>query len=367
MTTTITLPTSQQSLDILSRLPLPQLPVGTLKILSRNADKRLIWYDTTNKIVYAVDSTVAAADRKILYASYDYCLTWIEVYTMTGNNYIGFIYTLASGYHLIRNGYTGKIGRLPADFSSITYSASVGTYQPLNSAATGIVEYDGIILLAEYSVEGVTCYIKKSYDDGITWYVSLDGTGLRHFHGVQVDPYTGYFWAYSGDSDAACKIFKCEAITADANPDTWVEMTGGTQADRTCGLAFTKDYVYWAMDSTSSPKVYKADKATFTPAEVLAVPGDSCVLGAAMMVDMSIVFWTRIEETSSQQNYASFFILADDAVVLEQKFICEPSSGATFSQGFTRGSFVDDNNVWFVEGVQVTMDGLIGFVLPMGL
>lgn len=347
----IKLPTAQQVDNIMTSY---QLPDNNLKLVSRNKDKSLLWYDTERKIVYGVRTDVPFLERNELFASYDYGMSWIKVHTAMGA--ITVMRTLKSGYHLIRDSATSKVRRVSPDFSKGTYPDII-MMQPVNTD-NGIAQNpDGIIVYAEYSAEGKETLLYRSVDDGITWSIARRGTDIRHWHSVQCDPYTGYFWACSGDSGMQNRI----VVSTDGGV-TWQTKTEGTQADRAVGLAFTRDFIYWGMDDTGSPKIYKANKNNFTKIELAAVPGGSSVLGVAKAVDGSIIFWTRTEPTNiEQKDYANFFIMSNDKIKFIQNFDVQPN----LYGGFTWGSSVDENNRWFVYGSNTVMSGLLGFTLPL--
>src|SRR5690606_2525577 len=126
------------------------------------------------------------------FASYDHGRSWKKVYT--NNAGIRRFYTLKSGYHII-NHVNARLRRIAPDFSSGDdwLGASIATC--LNSSYGIADNGNGTIMYAEYgTTAGQEYRIWKSTDDGQTWSICVDGTQVRHWHSVQVDPYTGYFW-----------------------------------------------------------------------------------------------------------------------------------------------------------------------------
>lgn len=107
----------------------------------------------------------------------------------------------------------------------------------------------GAIYLAEYrdnSERGSVC-VYRSADDGRTWDVAhrfLPGE-VRHVHAVQQDPYVNNrIWLLTGDLEGECRI----GFTTD-DFET-IEMVGsGSQLWRATALLFTREHVYWGMDS----------------------------------------------------------------------------------------------------------------------
>ena len=71
----------------------------------------------------------------------------------------------------------------------------------------------------------------------------------RHIHGVFFDRYEKYFWVCTGDSDVESKILRFKDFSLDD-----IEMIqSGSQKYRATSMVFTKDYVYWGMDSLEEP------------------------------------------------------------------------------------------------------------------
>lgn len=186
-----------------------------------------------------------------------------------------------------------------------------------------------IIIFGEYgtTTDGTPYALYKSIDSGATWTKVLElggnsngsvNTGeIRHWHTVQVDPYTLHWWAAAGDDDPQCRIYRS---TDDG--DTWELMFSGTQRERTCGFVFEEDCIYYGMDSTNnwdenSIKIVKIDKSR------LGVPGWSdediredvaVVNGAFAVYGLSKVFYPEGFIVWSQREFGSF---VKDKYVLE--------------------------------------------------
>lgn len=81
----------------------------------------------------------------------------------------------------------------------------------------------------------------------------------RHIHGVFFDRYEKYFWICTGDSDAESKILRFK----DFNADDIEMIQGGSQKYRATSMVFTKDDVYWGMDSPEEPAfLLRLDRAS---------------------------------------------------------------------------------------------------------
>ncbi|ACB85189.1 WD40/YVTN/BNR-like repeat-containing protein [Natranaerobius thermophilus] len=113
----------------------------------------------------------------------------------------------------------------------------------------------GTIIFGEYpSFTGPDGEISlyKSTDDGRNWEQVLTRTGddIRHWHSVQVDPYSGNWIATTGDLDNEIEWWES---TDDG--DTWEAILGadspneGNQDYRTLGLLFSQDQYIWGSDN----------------------------------------------------------------------------------------------------------------------
>ena len=91
----------------------------------------------------------------------------------------------------------------------------------------------------------------RSTDDGQTWTEVLKRTpnDIRHWHSVQIDPYTKEWLATTGDTDAQVEWWRSsDGInwTAIVGADSGVE---GSQMYRTLGVFFTQDSYVWGTDN----------------------------------------------------------------------------------------------------------------------
>lgn len=67
---------------------------------------------------------------------------------------------------------------------------------------------------------------------------------IRHVHLVIADPYTGHVWVGTGDNNQHSRLY----YSAD-NGQSFTLVGVGSQKFRSLSVWFTKDYVYWNMDS----------------------------------------------------------------------------------------------------------------------
>lgn len=112
-------------------------------------------------------------------------------------------------------------------------------------------------IFGEYSLgglpEGVDMYlwkVTKPYNDPANWRTVLTKkrkTDILHFHTANYDPYTGIWYATSGDADNELYWW----YSTDEG-ETWTELVDGftweSQVARVLNFVFTEDYIYWAND-----------------------------------------------------------------------------------------------------------------------
>lgn len=127
----------------------------------------------------------------------------------------------------------------------------------------GIDEKDGTIMIVEYcSDTDPFARVFRSKNNGKVWEIVFyqrargsESPQVRHFHTLQVDPYTGDWYLSSGDKPNECKIWKSKD---DGN--TWIDVTdynldpslppkARTQAlFRLTSPWFTPEYIFWATN-----------------------------------------------------------------------------------------------------------------------
>lgn len=80
----------------------------------------------------------------------------------------------------------------------------------------------------------------------------------RHIHTLVTDPYTGHLWIGTGDLGQLSHIYY-----SDDNGSTWKHIGFGTQEWRVLSIWFTDKYVYWAMDSSQTEKIFRISRNMF--------------------------------------------------------------------------------------------------------
>jgi len=111
------------------------------------------------------------------------------------------------------------------------------------------VSHEGTVYLAEYrdNAERGPIHVYRSADDGRTWDVALrfPPGEVRHVHAIHQDPFVSErIWLLTGDLRDECRI----GFTTDGF-DTLQIVGSGSQLWRATALLFSREHIYWGMDS----------------------------------------------------------------------------------------------------------------------
>ena len=132
--------------------------------------------------------------------------------------------------------------------------------------------------------------IYRSSDDGQTWevYYSFDKGSIRHIHSLQYDKYSSRVWVTTGDLDNECMIG-----FFDIN-DKFHILFKGSQKYRCVSLLFTEEYIYWAMDDSSSQNyIYCYERKGSNAYKVCPIDGPAYY--SKILTDDSRIFETAVE------------------------------------------------------------------------
>lgn len=228
------------------------------------------------------------------------------------------LHTVVSYSH--SGGVLTQLGSLDIG-SRYWHAASHNIDSKLNIAVTA-----DITLFAEYSSDDATILnVWRTANKGVSWTSIFSQTGnggtgeIRHFHTLQVDPYTGHIWLGSGDLDAQSKIWKS---TDDG--DTWTLMASGSQETRTLGFIFESDRMYYGMDSPMSyapSKIFRMDKNTGVRTKVADVADGHAVYSLTRtFFPEGFLVWTNYEYAAvngskiTDTNKVQFFDYLDNTL-----------------------------------------------------
>jgi hypothetical protein len=191
---------------------------------------------------------------------------------------------------------------------------------------------DGNMYIGEYCTEDsefpkYQLKILKSSDYGESWKIAYTFPprdnhaatgGIRHVHACQVDPYTNDVWIGTGDENYQSRIYyHTNKLLPDPDGVVRLNLVGvNSQEYRTVGFAFTKDYIYWAMDSPTEPqKIFRIKRRqnypTITPSndyrECVGLLKDKSIWYNYELNNLGIVlFQSSFEDASSFYNPNKF-------------------------------------------------------------
>lgn len=235
--------------------------------------------------VYAVSRTVDAENCQFLFESLDGGETWSEIGKLDVDVANGEAITCIYVEPLEQTLYAiKKVGNSkPKEYELISYDISTPDFRKIGTLDIGKKyahasshnfdsayqkgTYHAYTIFAEYGTgNDEEMYVWKTKNKGATWekvFVkgARGGNGeIKHFHCVQIDPFTKEIWLASGDTDSEAKIWK-----STDEGETWMELYSGSQHNRTLGFVFEKDAIYYGMDSPTSAfpsNIYKIDRNT---------------------------------------------------------------------------------------------------------
>lgn len=241
--------------------------------------------------VYAVSRTIDAENCQILYESLDGGETWDEIGKLDVDVANGEAITCIYVEPLEQTLYAIKKAgnRRPKEYELISYDISTPDFRKIGTLDIGKKyahasshnfdsayqkgTYHPYTIFAEYGTgNDVEMYVWKTKNKGATWEKvftkgARGGNGeIKHFHCVQIDPFTKDIWLASGDTDDEAKIWK----SIDEG-ETWQELFSGSQQTRTLGFVFEKDVIYYGMDSPTKEfpsNIYKIDRNTMQKVSV---------------------------------------------------------------------------------------------------
>ena len=235
--------------------------------------------------VYAVSRTVDAENCQFLFESLDGGETWSEIGKLDVDVANGEAITCIYVEPLEQTLYAiKKVGNSrPKEYELISYDISTPDFRKIGTLDIGKKyahaashnfdsayqngTYIPYTIFAEYGTgNDEEMYVWKTKNKGATWEKvftkgARGGNGeIKHFHCVQIDPFTKDIWLASGDTDDEAKIWK----SIDEG-ETWQELFSGSQQTRTLGFVFEKDVIYYGMDSPTKEfpsNIYRIDRNT---------------------------------------------------------------------------------------------------------
>lgn len=238
--------------------------VGPSKLTNLESYGDLIGLRVHDDIIYA--RGVSEEGSRTLYSSNDGLETVEAVYTF--DEVVAHMLITPFGYFIqgTENMYKSidkKEWKLVFELPTRTILRDGWDFDPVNE----------IVYYGEYHlVPGVDVHVYRGLNGGENWEVaySFEPDVIRHLHSVQYDPYTGYIWLGTGDSDSQSIIY----YTKD-DFETLELVAEGSQDYRVVSYAFTEDYIYWGSDAPNVPqKIIRLSRNDLSTIEEVGVFAD---------------------------------------------------------------------------------------------
>lgn len=119
--------------------------------------------------------------------------------------------------------------------------------------------------------------------------------GVRHVHGIFVDPYSSNLWVTTGDENDESAIWR-----STDGFRTVERIISGSQQTRVVGLLFTKDHIYFGSDSErESNYLWRLERNTLKTEMLCYVDGS--VLGAGYACG-GMCFSTAVEPSNANSS-----------------------------------------------------------------
>jgi hypothetical protein len=125
---------------------------------------------------------------------------------------------------------------------------------------------DGSIYVGEYG-QPQTVHLWRSTDDGRSFQVATTFSGVKHIHGVYVDPYaSNRLWVAIGDTGTQPRV----GYSIDHGKTFTFVSKGVYPESRVVGLMFSKEAVFWGTDTPDVPAgVFRWDRQSGTVSQLL--------------------------------------------------------------------------------------------------
>ena len=237
--------TISSAIDFLEPEPIPWQQSNESNFTYEPVYKRFLTARDNMAFASSADILMRSADNGRSYSQVldirpDYI---VQAHVLDGGNVVGFS----------RNGtvYYSQDGK------EFILSARAGIDRTSPPYYSGVDSHGDTVIFAEYNVtDGIGYRIIRSADGGRTWSVVLSKANpgeIRHWHTVDYNRYSGYWYTTSGDDNGQVKwyVSKDDGITW-SGIDLPYKMNPYVQVFRNTGLYFTSaDDVWWGADSSA--------------------------------------------------------------------------------------------------------------------
>lgn len=278
---------------------------------------------TAQRVLRSSDGGNSWTTVKTLTISFDTGVYYVDIYFDPISQYVLLLKQTAGGTYP-----THQMELMSSSLNTTFATQDIGSHTWLSSThsvASAQVDGVNVIMVSEYIVSpnnpNTDCNVWKWQSNNpsvwtkvMTQQVNDDGTGIRHFHSIQLDPYTGYWWVAAGDSNNQSKIFKSNIKNPSLTSD-WTIMHRGSQNARTCSLHFEPEHIYWGSDAIDA-HIFKATK-DFSSITTIGrqTDGQHIYMLCRTLMPAGYLIFSRhepVSPTNSDRTVIQFYSLKDE-------------------------------------------------------
>jgi photosystem II stability/assembly factor-like uncharacterized protein len=240
-----------------------------------------------------------------------------------------------------------------------TFHKNLKLSNPKISSCWAIVENKKSWLFASEYAQGDQsercAFIYRSKDFGETWETVYHNPNARHFHTIAIDPYTGFIYATSGDSNHEGALYR----SAD-DGDHWEILKSGSAKWQFTSMAFTPRYRFFGSDDTQGADIYRtADDENFEIA-LQAPPNERFTFWAWGRVDQhgNILFgsWTQLDYANPKRANAVIYLSHDEGKTWKKVLdfgTADIHFGTHYASNVAPGGWIYCHQRWPMPGFKI--------------
>ncbi len=213
----------------------------------------------------------------------------------------------SKGYIIIR---MSKVYFYDKEEERLTHTLTLQNCRNILHQSVTVLDKGNTIIFGEYGMNPKRreVPIYKSKDAGKSWekaYVFEPGR-IKHIHGCYYDSFEDKIWIFTGDYKDECFVIK-----TDKNFENMEWIGDGTQIYRGCSAFFTKESVYWAMDSEFEDNyLLKLDRKSKNLTKVRSFPGP-IIYTKTLKDGIYLISTVRDKEPGTKDNFVHLFASMD--------------------------------------------------------
>jgi len=267
---------------------------------------------TRGKVLYVDNNSIYKSIQNKLYLSQDFGKSWKLLLTTPAENWkdrLAYRFHIAArllrkGIHHINFFEDGAIGMI--------YDKKIGLFHNNNwekgksiigSRPLSFEQINNNLIFGEYRSNPERSEINVFTFDKDQIYSKLKMSGIRHIHGIYLDPYTDKVWITTGDENHEAFIYR-----TDKEFNKLDIILSGSQQTRTIKLLFDEHYVYFGSDAPHEINhIYKLKKDTKQVSKLVQV-GSSVFHGTKVknwMFFSTAIEPSKVNKTKEVEIWAS--------------------------------------------------------------